>query len=52
MVECGRHMGTFDVRTGQPLGPPCAKALRTYPVEIHAGQVMLARSALPGGDEA
>ena len=51
VVECGRHMGTFDVRTGQPLGPPCTKALRTYPVEIHAGQVMLARSALPGGGE-
>lgn len=32
--------------------PLFTKALRTYPVEIHAGQVMLARPALPGGGEA
>ena len=45
-VECGMHLGTFDVRTGQPTGAPCTKALQTFPVEIHDGQVMLSATAL------
>lgn len=48
VVECGMHLGTFDVRTGEPLGPPCTRALRTYPVEIRDGQVMLSAAALAG----
>ena len=47
IVECGMHLGTFDVRTGEAVGPPCTKALRTYPVEIRGGQVMLSTAALP-----
>lgn len=46
IVECGMHLGTFDVRTGEAVGPPCIKALRTYPVEIREGQVMLSAAAL------
>ena len=46
IVECGMHLGTFDVRTGEAVGPPCIKALRTYPVEIRDGQVMLSAAAL------
>jgi p-cumate 2,3-dioxygenase ferredoxin subunit len=46
IVECGMHLGTFDVRTGQAVGPPCTKALRTYPVEIRDGQVMLSDASL------
>lgn len=46
IVECGMHLGTFDVRTGEAVGPPCVKALRTYPVEIRDGQVMLSAAAL------
>jgi p-cumate 2,3-dioxygenase ferredoxin subunit len=46
IVECGMHLGTFDVRTGEAVGPPCTKALRTFPVEIRDGQVMLSASAL------
>ncbi len=46
IVECGMHLGTFDVRTGEAVGPPCTKALRTYPVEIRDGQVMLSDAAL------
>lgn len=48
IVECGMHLGTFDVRTGAAVGPPCTKALRTYPVEIRDGQVMLSAAALAG----
>lgn len=46
IVECGMHLGTFDVRTGEAVGPPCTKALRTYPVEIRDGRVMLSSAAL------
>lgn len=46
IVECGMHLGTFDVRTGEAVGPPCTKALRTFPVEIRGGQVMLSEAAL------
>ena len=48
IVECGMHLGTFDVRTGEAVGPPCTRALRTYPVEIRDGQVMLSAAALAG----
>lgn len=48
IVECGMHLGTFDVRTGEAVGPPCTKALRTYAVVIRDGQVMLSEAALAG----
>lgn len=47
-VECGMHLGTFDVRTGAATGAPCTKALRTYPVEIREGQVVLSAAAMAG----
>ena len=34
------------VGTGEAVGPPCTKALRTYPVEIRDGQVMLSDATL------
>ncbi len=46
IIECGMHLGTFDIRTGEAVGPPCIKALRTYPVEIRDGQVVLSETAL------
>lgn len=46
IVECGMHLGTFDVRTGEAVGPPCTQALRTYPVEIRDGQVVVSEAAL------
>lgn len=49
IVECGMHFGTFDVRTGAAVGPPCTQALRTYPVEIRDGQVVLSSATLSAG---
>jgi nitrite reductase/ring-hydroxylating ferredoxin subunit len=46
IVECGMHLGTFDVRTGTAVGAPCTKAIRTYPVEIRDGQVVLSADAM------
>jgi p-cumate 2,3-dioxygenase ferredoxin subunit len=39
LVECGWHMGTFDVRTGAPTGRPCVVPIKSYPVTIIDGQI-------------
>jgi p-cumate 2,3-dioxygenase ferredoxin subunit len=39
LVECGWHMGTFDVRTGAPTGRPCVVPIKSYPVTIIDSQV-------------
>jgi p-cumate 2,3-dioxygenase ferredoxin subunit len=39
LVECGWHMGTFDVRTGEPTGRPCVVPIKSYPVTIIDSQV-------------
>lgn len=41
VVECPLHFGKFDIKTGQPLSPPCKVALSTYQVEIRDGAVWL-----------
>lgn len=40
-IECPKHQGAFDYRTGEPLRlPPCV-ALKTYPARIEAGRVQI-----------
>lgn len=39
IVECGWHLGAFDVRDGHPVAPPCQTDLGTYPVIIADGRV-------------
>ena len=41
-IECPKHNGIFDYRTGEPLAPPVCIALRTYPTKVVDG-VVLAR---------
>ena len=33
-IECWLHGSSFDLRTGQPSGPPATTALQTYKVEL------------------
>ena len=33
-LECWLHGSRFDLRTGQPSGPPAVAPVPTYPVEI------------------
>jgi 3-phenylpropionate/trans-cinnamate dioxygenase ferredoxin subunit len=40
-VECWLHGSRFDLRTGQPSGPPASAPIPVYPVEIHEGDVYL-----------
>ena len=41
-IECPLHQGKFDVRTGQPTCAPVTEGIRSYPVRIEGGRVLLA----------
>lgn len=40
-IECPLHQGKFDVRNGQPTCDPVTEALRSYPIKIDGGRVLL-----------
>ena len=41
VIECPKHNGRFDYRTGAALGAPACIDLRTYPVRIENGKVLV-----------
>jgi 3-phenylpropionate/trans-cinnamate dioxygenase ferredoxin subunit len=41
IVECPKHNGRFDYRTGQGKGAPICVNLRTYPVKVEDGTVFV-----------
>jgi 3-phenylpropionate/trans-cinnamate dioxygenase ferredoxin subunit len=41
IIECPKHNGRFDVRTGAAKGAPVCVDLATYPVKVEAGRVLL-----------
>lgn len=41
VIECPKHNGRFDVRTGEGQGAPVCVDLKTYPVRVEAGKVMI-----------
>lgn len=40
-IECPKHNGRFDFRTGAALTPPAITALRTFPTRIESGRVLI-----------
>jgi naphthalene 1,2-dioxygenase ferredoxin component len=40
-IECPLHQGKFDVRDGRPTCAPVTLALRSYPVKIEGGRVLV-----------
>ena len=38
-IECPLHAALFDLRTGEPDGPPADEAVRTHPVVVQDGMV-------------
>ena len=42
IVECPKHNGRFDYRTGEAKGAPVCVDLRTYPVKVEDGTVFIA----------
>ncbi|GAB3288399.1 bifunctional 3-phenylpropionate/cinnamic acid dioxygenase ferredoxin subunit [Parasphingorhabdus pacifica] len=43
-VECPLHAACFDLRTGQPSGPPAKKPVRTHAVSIEEGLIYVYES--------
>ena len=41
VIECPKHNGRFDYRTGKALGAPVCIDLRTYPVRVEGGKVLV-----------
>lgn len=42
-IECDFHQGCFDIRTGEVTAPPCTQPVRTHPVTVRDGRVMIPR---------
>lgn len=41
-IECPRHSGIFDYRTGEAIGAPACVDLRTFEVRVEDGQIFIA----------
>ncbi len=41
IIECPKHNGRFDFRTGAAKGAPVCVDLKTYPVKVDGGRVLL-----------
>ena len=41
IIECPKHNGRFDYTTGQAKGAPVCINLKTYPVRIEGGRVLV-----------
>jgi 3-phenylpropionate/trans-cinnamate dioxygenase ferredoxin component len=41
IVECPKHNGRFNYKTGQAKGAPVCVNLRTYPVKVEDGRLFL-----------
>jgi 3-phenylpropionate/trans-cinnamate dioxygenase ferredoxin component len=40
-IECPKHSGIFDIRTGEAKRLPACVNLRTYPARLERGRVMI-----------
>ena len=41
IIECPKHYGRFDYKTGEAKGAPFCVDLRTYPVKVEGGKVLI-----------
>jgi len=41
IIECPKHNGRFDLRTGEAKGAPVCINLKTFPVKIDNGRVLI-----------
>lgn len=48
VIECPKHNGRFDFRTGKAKGAPARVDLKTHPVKVEGGEVFLQLESLPG----
>jgi 3-phenylpropionate/trans-cinnamate dioxygenase ferredoxin subunit len=41
IIECPKHNVRFNYKTGQARGAPVCVDLRTYPVKVESGRVLI-----------
>ena len=41
LIECPKHNGRFDIRTGQAVRAPATQALKTYAVKVEGAHVFV-----------
>ena len=41
IIECPKHYGRFNYKTGDARGAPVCVNLKTYPVKVDAGKVLV-----------
>jgi 3-phenylpropionate/trans-cinnamate dioxygenase ferredoxin subunit len=41
VIECPKHSGQFDYRTGEAVGLPACVDLSTYPVKAEGGRILI-----------
>lgn len=41
VVECPKHGGKFDVKTGDAVAMPCVVAVETYPIDIRGTDIYI-----------
>ena len=41
IIECPKHNGRFDYKTGEARGAPVCVNLKTYPVKLEGGKVFI-----------
>ncbi len=41
LIECPKHNGQFDYRTGEAKRAPVCVNLRTYPVKVEGGRILI-----------
>ncbi|MGQ0564622.1 MAG: MocE family 2Fe-2S type ferredoxin [Gemmobacter sp.] len=41
LIECPKHNGQFDYRTGEAMRPPVCVNLRTWPVKVEGDRVFV-----------
>jgi 3-phenylpropionate/trans-cinnamate dioxygenase ferredoxin subunit len=41
IIECPKHNGRFNYKTGQAKGAPACIDLKTYPVKVEGGKIMI-----------
>jgi 3-phenylpropionate/trans-cinnamate dioxygenase ferredoxin subunit len=41
LIECPKHNGRFDIPTGKAQGAPACVDLKTYPVKVEGGAVLI-----------
>lgn len=41
IIECPKHIGRFDYRTGEAKGAPVCVNPRTYPARVESGRVQI-----------